>query len=84
MKRAILCGLVFMSGLAVGATIQYTQHWQAGYRRGYVTAMANFQREAVREGHGHWERRDDLVSFQWNNSRPAYHPDTSVRIRGLE
>ena len=53
-------------------------------RNGYIAAVGEFQREAVREGHGHWERRANSVGFSWNEVRPEYEPDRLTLIPGLE
>jgi hypothetical protein len=84
MKRLIVCTLSFVVGLTGGSTIRFTQHWKAGYRRGCFMTMSEFQREAVREGHGHWERAGDAVEFRWNECRTGYAPDTPSHIPGLE
>jgi hypothetical protein len=84
MKRLIVCTLAFVVGLIGGAAVRFTQHWKSGYRQGYFVAVSEFQREAVREGHGHWERRANEVEFSWNEIRPDYCPDRPSRIPGLE
>jgi cation transport regulator ChaB len=84
MKRLFLCILSLAAGLAGGSTVRFTQHWQHGYRNGYIAAVGEFQREAVREGHGHWERRANSVGFSWNAVRPEYEPDRLTLIPGLE
>jgi hypothetical protein len=88
MKRLILCVLCFALGLGAGASVRFTQHWQRGYLRGYFVAMDRVHREAVRAGHGHWERAEDSLSFQWNPVRQDYAPDRLIespsRIPGLE
>jgi hypothetical protein len=84
MKRLIVCILSFVVGLTGGSTIRFTQHWKAGYRQGYLMAITEYQREAVREGHGHWERRENFNEFSWNQIRPAYEPDEHSYIPGLE
>ena len=84
MKRLILYTLSFVAGLTGGSTIRFTQHWKAGYRHGCVVAIDDFQREAVREGHGHWERAGDAVEFRWNETRFGYSPNSTSHIPGLE
>jgi hypothetical protein len=84
MKRLALCIFLFVVGLAGGSIIRFSQHWQDGFRRGYITAVSQFQREAVREGHGHWERTKGSNTFRWNMVRTGYTPDSPSRIPGLE
>lgn len=85
MKRRLLhCVVAFGLGLATGSTVQTTQYWQNGCRRGYATAAGRFQREAVREGHGRWERTGDEVVFRWNPRHEHYRPDTPSTVPGLE
>ena len=84
MKRLVICILSFVLGLTGGSSIRFSQYWRAGYRQGYVVAVDELQREAVREGHGHWERAGDSIKFRWNEFRTGYAPETRTCIPGVE
>ncbi|HVJ69558.1 MAG TPA: hypothetical protein VM510_16395 [Caulifigura sp.] len=83
MKRLMVMIVAFGLGLAGAATIRFHQHWQRGFQRGYAVAASRFQQEAVRNGHGHWERAGNGVAFQWNTALEHYHPESPATIPGL-
>lgn len=84
MKQCVFCVLSCIAALTAGAGIRFTQHWKVGYCRGYVIAIDDFRREAVRAGHAHWERGGERTEFRWNEVRKAYSPGTPSQIPGLE
>lgn len=59
-------------GFVAGACVRYPSVAQAAYRAGFVAGVDSCRREAVREGHGHWERHEDgrtPNAFEWNQVR---------------
>jgi hypothetical protein len=87
MRQIIFCVACLFVGMAVGASIRLSSHYHAGYERGHAAAIAESHREAVREGHGHWEcgRAGGPNRFVWNAVRSVeYAPDSVTRIPGLE
>jgi hypothetical protein len=84
MKRLLLCIVSVTFGFVGGSSIRFTERWQHGYQRGYRVAIEHSHREAVREGHGHWERLADSTCFRWNEFRKDYFPDSPCSIPGLE
>lgn len=83
MKRIVIGCVVFGLGLAGGASVRLSQHWQHGYRAGYSAAALTMRCEAVREGHGHWELNGREVGFRWNPARSNYRPDHESQIPSL-
>jgi len=84
MKLLVFCIVSAALGFAGGATVRFSERWQNGFQEGYRIAIEQSHREAVREGHGHWEQFADSVRFRWNEFRRGYAPDTMISIPGLE
>lgn len=74
-------------GMVLGGSIRFSAHYRSGFERGRAAAIAEMRQEAVREGHGHFERDENggPNRFAWNAVRSTeYAPDAVSRIRGLE
>ncbi|QDT57249.1 hypothetical protein Pan44_53170 [Caulifigura coniformis] len=71
-------------GLAASAFTRFTAYYRTGYREGRAAALLEVHREAIREGHGHWERdeRGGPNRFAWNAVRHAgFAPDAITAIQ---
>lgn len=78
MKHAVLLIVSFAFGFLSSLTTQLVRFdvgRQVNYRKGYALGRREVQKEAVREGHAHWTRRElDGVTegIEWNPSLPNY------------